>query len=274
MFWLSFFKSLCGGREGLSLSTLGKVWAHVALEVEVGELLVGLDVKERAESRVGVNLAAIACILKGVSNNVLVDLLRHLSASHLSSRGLAKEGSELVANKSGLHKSTRSTGTIALLGTLGLSTLSSLELTGPALLKSAELGAEGTELRGNSVEARKELSRGLGELSEHRRGSSLSLHRSCGNLVHSRSGGRLDRGRGGLGALSGRLLGLGGLGRSGCLGSSGCSCSGLSCLRHIITLHDYMSLNTFYQLYILTIKSAPLMVTNNCVKYTKNPRIF
>jgi len=82
------------------------VRAHEPLKIEVGELVLLLQLQKLGELRVWVDFAAIVLILKVVSTNILVDLPCYLSASHLGARRLGQERSQLLANESRLHETT------------------------------------------------------------------------------------------------------------------------------------------------------------------------
>jgi hypothetical protein len=194
--------------SGDLLTELGEVRAHVALEVEVGELILSANLEERSEGGVRVNLTAVILILEGVSADILVDLTGHLSAGHLSALILAKEGGKLITDKGGLHKTTW--GAVANLALAALDALlSSAELTSPTLLETTEVRAEGSELRTDLVELSEELSKLILKDRNLRRGGRGSLNNWLGNNRDwSRSGGS-----GGLRSGGARLASL--LGRSG-----------------------------------------------------------
>jgi len=122
----------------LGLDSLGEVRAHKSLEVEVGELILLLKLKEGNKLGIRVDLATIVLILEVVRADVGVDLLGHVSASHFRTFLLSEEDSKLIADTSRLDESRRSTVT-GLALTLGGLLLGGLELTRPLLLKSAVL---------------------------------------------------------------------------------------------------------------------------------------
>ena len=223
------------------LTELGEVRAHVALEVEVGELITRTELEERGKGGVGVDLATVRLVLEGVGADVLVDLAGDLSAGHLGTRGLAKESGELITDESGLHETTWGAVSDLALAALN-SLLSSLELTGPLLLEGAEVSAERRELRGELVELAKELSELILETAGNRSG----LSGNWGNNLlgyGSRSGwGSSLGGRSGTG-LAG-LLGASGGGRGSGLRRS--SLNGSCFTRHIIHYYGSHSLNQFY----------------------------
>ena len=129
---------LGGGSRARSLH---EVVLHIALEVEVGELVTGLDVEELGKVGIRVDLAAIGGVLETLGADVAVDLLVHLRARHLSTGGLAKELGELVADKSGLHEA-RGLAVRVGLALLGGRLLGVLDLTGHNLLKVLEITAD------------------------------------------------------------------------------------------------------------------------------------
>ena len=105
--------------SGLGSTGLSEMGAHVALEVEVSELISLLELEQLSELGIRVDLATIVLVLEIMRADVLVDLTRDLGASHLSALRLAQELSELGADKSGLYKTAGGTVALstALLGT-------------------------------------------------------------------------------------------------------------------------------------------------------------
>ena len=101
--FLIFLYFLSGGR-GYYLG-LNEVVLHEALEIEVSELVLLANLKELSKLGVGVNLATIGLILKTRGLDIGIELLAHVSASHLSANRLSKEYSKLVADASGLNES-------------------------------------------------------------------------------------------------------------------------------------------------------------------------
>jgi len=206
--FLSSCNSSSGGGSSLSLDRLGKVRAHEALEVEVGELILLLELEKSGKLGIGVNLAAILVVLKLVGADVSVDVAGHGSARHLSALLLAKEGGKLIADASGLDKA-RGLAVARLALTLGALLLGSLELALPLLLKRLVLALEGRD-KGSKL---LELGIKLGGLLNNGGLKGLTLN-GGGNGSHINNGGGGGLNRGGLGSLRG--LGLGGL----CRGSS------------------------------------------------------
>ena len=198
---------------GNLLAELGEVRAHVALEVEVGELITRTNLEERGEGSIRVDLATVLLILEGVGADILVDLASDLGASHLSARALAKEGGELITDEGWLHKTTW--GTVANLALASLDALlSSAELTSPSLLETAEVRAEGGELRTDLVELSEELGELILKDRNLRRGSWGGLNNWLGNnRGRSWSGDRSGDGSSGLRSSGAWLASL--LGRSG-----------------------------------------------------------
>jgi hypothetical protein len=187
------------------------------LQVEVGQLLTLLDLKQRLQLGIGVNLATILLILKVVSANVSVNLTSHLSASKLSANGLSEKLGQLLGNQSRLNETGRSAVTSLALTLRSL--LGSTHLASNIALKGAEvaakrrkagaksvklgakLGKEGTQgslksgaisvsIAGGSRSSYDSRSRsrsiGLGSLRGLR--SLLRLGRRCGSRNGSRSG--------------------------------------------------------------------------------------
>jgi hypothetical protein len=206
-------RGLRGGSSNGNRS-LSKVARHVLLQVEVSELLTLLDLKQRLQLGVGVNLATILLVLEVVSANVGVNLTSDLSASKLSANGLSEKLGQLLGNQSRLDETGRSA-VASLALTLG-SLLGSTHLTSNVALKGAEVTAERRKAGAKSVK--------LGaKLGEERAEGSLN-GRAIRVGVASRSGDNGGRSRsiglGSLGSLSGLvdLLSLGGGygSRSGC----------------------------------------------------------
>ena len=197
------------------ITRLGEVRAHVALEVEVSQHIVLGDLEKAGKLGVRVNLTAIGLVLKVVLANVLVDVASDLSASHLSSRGLGKEGGKLVADASGLDKSAGGTGTRLALALRAL-LLGDLKITSPLLLESAVLSLEGIDESTKLLELDKELTGLLHEGGIHLSNCiSGSSNNRCGGRGRSRGSSSLS--------LHNGLLGLCGRGRgssNGCGGSS------------------------------------------------------
>jgi len=141
---------------------LGEVRAHEALEVEVGELIRGIELEESRKLLVGVDLASILLVLEVVRANVLVDIAGNLRPGHLGTSGLLEEASELVTDERGLHESRR--GAVSGLAlALDALLLGSLELARPLLLEAAVLGLEGRDEGTELLELGEELDRLIGE---------------------------------------------------------------------------------------------------------------
>jgi len=234
------FSIFLGGGGNLGLD---EVVLHEALEVEVGELVLLGKLKELGELGIRVNLAAIGGVLKLVGLDVGVELLAHVSASHLSSNGLAKEGSKLVADAGGLHEA-RGLAVDVVAALLGGGLLGRLHLTGNGLLKGLEIVLEGGE------EANKLLELGavLGHLDRETREGSIGSNlgdggcRSSGNLRSGRLGGR-SCDLLGAGGLGGRSLNLGGSRNRGGGGSSGLRSSNHSGYYRIYNNLSFKSFN-------------------------------
>jgi hypothetical protein len=189
------------------------VGAHVALEVEISELISLLEVEESRKLRVGVDLATILLILEAVSADILGNVTSHIGASHLGTRRLIKELSKLIRNLGGLHESRGSAISALALSTRALA-LSSLELTGPLLLESSVLRLEGGNENAKLLELGNKLHGLLSKI-----GISLGLDSRGGN---SRFLGNRSYDNGGRGISLGGLglLGLHDLLGSGSRGSS------------------------------------------------------
>jgi len=77
---------------------------HEALEVEVSELVLLAKLEKLGELGIGVDLATICLVLKTMGLDVGIELLAHVSASHLSANCLSKETSKLVGDAGGLNE--------------------------------------------------------------------------------------------------------------------------------------------------------------------------
>ena len=181
--------------------------------------------------------------------NVLVDVAGNLSAGHLSSRGLGKEGGKLVADASGLNKSAGGTSTRLALA-LGALLLGNLKVASPLLLKSAVLSLERIDESAKLLELDKELAGLLHE-------GGVNLSRGIGGSSNNnRCGGRGSSGSSSL-SLHNGLLGLCGGGRGSSNNGSGGSSRGLSLsrslsrLRHLIVYYyrNFLSGLTHYIIY-------------------------
>jgi uncharacterized membrane protein YgcG len=202
---------------------LNEVVLHVALEIEISELIGGSEREELGEARIRVDLAPILLVLETLLADVRVDLLGDLRAGHLGSNGLSEELGELITDASGLDESRRSSVSrrLPLLGVL----LRALELAGEDLLKGLVISLHGSEERRHLLELGAELldlngrgglGGGLGGgLNDDRR-----LRRN-GNGRRRRSGSSDLLGRARLGSSNG------GLNRGGGNGGGGGSSSGL-----------------------------------------------
>jgi hypothetical protein len=210
LFWLTTiyncdtFLYLSAGHSGsLSLDRLGKVGAHEALEVEVGELILLLELEKRRKLGIRVNLATIGAVLELVGADVSVDVAGHSGARHLGTLLLTKEGSELVTDAGGLDKA-RGLAVARLALALGAELLGSLELTLPLLLHSLVL-----RLNGRNHGSKK-----------------LELGIKLGGLLKEGGLNRITLGsRGGVNRGNGSSLNLGGLGSLRGLGSLYCRSS-------------------------------------------------
>jgi len=210
-----FSKVDLGG--GLNLGGLGEVRAHVLLEVEVSKLVGLLKLKKASKLGVGVDLATIGLVLEIMVANVHIDLTGNLSASHLGTSGLLKEGSELVTNAGGLHEAGR--GAVASLAlTLGALLLGRLKLASPLLLKSAVLRLKGGQKSTELLKLSEELNRLLSD-----RGN-IAINTIDGNI--NVNGSRLNRSGSDRGGLL--LRGLGLLGLNSLLNNRGCGSSGFN----------------------------------------------
>ena len=214
---------------------------HVALQIEVGELITLLQLKQRLELGVGVDAATVLLVLQRVGADVGVDLASDLGSGHLGTVGLAKKLGQLLGNGGGLHEAGG--GAVAdLAALLGAGLLGSAQLLDGMALKAAELGTK----RGSKGNHLLQLGRNGCELSRNEGisgrnngllGSGVGNRRSSrGNNGNGRS---RDRGRrcsssslGGLGCLN-HLHGYS-RSRIRSRGGSGGSRRGLSRLGHCV----------------------------------------
>jgi hypothetical protein len=185
-----------------SRSSLCKVARHVLLQVEVGQLIALLNLEQRLQLSVGVDLATILLILKVVSANVGIDLTSHLCASKLCADWPSKKLSELLRNESGLDETGR--GAVAGLAlTLG-SLLCSTHLTSNIALKGAEVTAERRKTGTKSVKLGAKLGKEGTERSLKSRAISVGITGGCRGSDSGGGGGGSNRG-----ISLGRLRGLG-----------------------------------------------------------------
>jgi len=170
------------------------VGAHVALEVEVGQLVGLLQLQELGQLGIRVDLAAVLLVLEVVAADILVDLASHLGAGHLRASRLSKESSKLSTDQGGLYETAgRAVATLAL--ALGAGLLSVLHLTGPALLELLELAAKARKKGVNLLHLLSELGSLIGK------GDLNSLGLGSGLLNGGLGGDRLGGLGGGLSVL-------------------------------------------------------------------------
>jgi len=127
------------------LLRLLEVLAHEALEIEVGELVCGLQGEELLELRVRVDLAAVVGVLELVGADVRVDFAGHFRPRNERPLGLRQEICELVTDKGWLYKAARGAARRLVLA-LGACLLSSLGLSLSALLEGLEVDNDGRHL--------------------------------------------------------------------------------------------------------------------------------
>jgi hypothetical protein len=201
-----------------TLGCLGKVGAHVALEIEVGELISIIELEKLGEVGIRVNLATILLVLEIVLADVSVNLTGNLSASHLSTRCLSKERGKLRGNESRLYETTW--GAVArFAAALSRCLVGNLELTRRTLLKLTELSLKRREHGGDLLKLTEKISKCSRE-SSLRKGLSLSLGISSLSRNSGSSNGSNNRGSRGGGSSLGLLLSLGGGSSSNSLRSS------------------------------------------------------
>ena len=176
--------------------------AHVALEVEVGQLLITLQLQQLSQVLIRVDLTTIGLVLQVVAADVGVDLTGNLSPGHLGSNWLLQEGSQLVRDEGRLHETAR----LAVAGlplTLSTITLGLLERADGALLEGSEI----------LLQSSKSLLEALDLSGESREAGCKRINRvdlSGLNSLLRRRGGRLGDLSGGFRGLNlGVLLGRG-----------------------------------------------------------------
>lgn len=91
-----------------SISLL-EVVLHVTLKVEVGKLVILLELEKLGKLAIGVDDTSIALVLKLMCLDVSIDLLAYLSTCHLGSYILTKKVSELITDTGRLNKTRRLT---------------------------------------------------------------------------------------------------------------------------------------------------------------------
>ena len=131
---------------------------HKLLEVEVGKLLVLLQVQQAGKLAVSLDDTAVLGVLELVCTDVGVDLLGHLSASHLGALRLAEERGKGVADLGGLHEATGLAVTRGRASALAASLLGLLHLAGGTLLKLANLSLDGGKSGADLLDVGKQLS--------------------------------------------------------------------------------------------------------------------
>ena len=206
-----------GNSDGLAGG--GKVGGHVALKVEVSELLTLLELEKGLQLGIGIDATAVLLVLQVVVADVSVDLASDLSPGHLGAIGLSEKVRQLLGNGSGLHK-TRGSAVANLAALLSTGLLSSADLLDSVALEGTKLGTKSTGKSNNLLQ--------LG-----RNGSKLrSNGRVSGGGIGGRSiagsgsnGGSGNWSSGGLGLL-GSLGFLGGLHNLGGCGNGSGSRSG------------------------------------------------
>jgi hypothetical protein len=128
-----------GSNDSISLD---EVVLHVSLEIEISELILLTELEELGKTRIGIDLASIALVLKTIGVDVSVNLLAYLGSGHLSTDGLAEELSQLIADTCRLDEARGlAVGIDATL--LGRSLLGILHLTRDDLLKRLVVVLEG-----------------------------------------------------------------------------------------------------------------------------------
>ena len=158
-----------------------EVVLHIALEVEVSQLVLLLQLEQLGKLGIGVDDTSVALVLQAVGVDVGIDLLAHLGSGHLSANGLAEETSKLVADTSGLDEA-RGLAVASVTALLGGSLLGNLHLARHSLLKGLEIILHSGEETNHLLE----LGAKLGEL-----------------------GGKSGRGIGGIGSSLNHRLGAG-----------------------------------------------------------------
>ncbi len=78
--------------------------AHVSLKIEISELIGLLELQQRLELSIRVNLATVLLVLETVGADVSVELSSDISAGHLSAGGLLEELGKLVRDEGRLDK--------------------------------------------------------------------------------------------------------------------------------------------------------------------------
>ena len=224
---------LSSGDNGNRLAGSGKVGGHVALKVEVSELLALLELEQGLQLGIGVDATAVLLVLQVVVADVGVDLASDLGPGHLRAVGLSEKIGQLLGDEGGLHK-TRGSTVADLAALLGAGLLSSANLTDRVALKGAKLGAKSGGKCNNLLQLGSDGSklRSNGGLNGRNNGGVGG--RSVGGSGNNGSGfNRSSRGLGSLGLLGslhdlGRGSSSSGSGRSRSRGGGGGRGSGSS----------------------------------------------
>ena len=218
-----FLSSGNSGNSGNRLAGSGKVGGHVALKVEVSELLALLELEQGLQLGIGVDATTVLLVLQVVVADVGVDLTSDLGSGHLRAVGLSEKIGQLLGDEGGLHEPRRST-VADLAALLGAGLLGSANLTDRVALKGAKLGAKSGGKCNNLLQLGSDgcKLRSNGGLNGRNNGN-----RSVGGSVggSGNNGNGFSRGSRGLGSL-GLLGSLHNLGGSGGSGGSGCRSSG------------------------------------------------
>ena len=123
---------------------------HETLKVEVGELVLILQLEELLQLGIGQNAATVLLVLQALVANVSIDLAGNLGPGHLGTNGLSEESGQLVGDKGGLDKAGRLA--VHVLATLLVGSLpGSAKLALNLALNAAELGPEGCKCGNESL---------------------------------------------------------------------------------------------------------------------------
>ena len=115
--------------------------AHVALEVEVSQLITAGELQEGRQLGVGINAATVGLILERIGSDVGVDFASDFRSRHLSALILAQKRGQLITDEGRLHKAAGGAIALAVLALALLAGLGgTLQLARGLLLQRAEFG--------------------------------------------------------------------------------------------------------------------------------------
>jgi len=140
------------------------VGAHVALEVEVGQLITAGELQEGRQLGVGIDTATVSLILERIGADVGIDFASDFRSRHLGALILAQKRCQLITDERRLHKAAGGTIALAILALALLARLGgTLKLARCLLLQCAEFGLDGRNRRAELLQ----LGHEIGKISGH-----------------------------------------------------------------------------------------------------------